>query len=967
MAELEKTKALIRSVLISEPAGIPMHRFRQDYKEITLQELPLLGYRNVEELCLGLRDVIRVQKTSNLLFGVSDSRTQHVEVLIANQKKKKRSRARANTNSYRGHSTSFHRSRSSHNPRPRSNSSPHISNQPQRAISYPPISSKHHSNPKRASTPPHSNFPRARNSNPNQRFSVFDRLRPVPPAKPTPRPTQELYSPPPARVLSSNRTVSFFSGDSLHSPLPTSPYSSSKNWSIPPNSPTWRHEYSDARTYSLTDLPNYARPGELIFVIGYFKGERRMEDRVLESGRVLKLNTLRFRIYKTLEFKNSVLCTFSFPNWAISTYNSPNQIKEGTWVKVYGTYDNSSIAVNYLEVYDDVTHEYDHIPVVAKSMSTLSINNKPPLLQDTAQNERSLSSASDTSVFTDSEITTAEEDESHDQGYSSPINPRVDFPPASSISPSNVPNEFYSRVKSISTLTHFYLILDDTNGVLENLTDRLTSLQQGIKPDSILIPGECKDLLCSAFNVTSSKWHRARFLNNYPRRSSTYAVSFIDLGEETQVPEGYIRPFHPEYLQLTAQALPCSLPLPKNMASDTQLIAFFRKIVSNIPLKTRVNKQHDNKFQVDLTTPDGKNIVSEIMSAFTDRNATFDNDTLRMVSHPDHFKFDINSELSPTDRQSEPFIDNYIPPNEPNRYSIAHNSFVDSLSPLQNDGLVYNKPTHINIPGPQADGYTIQSNSLSTHGPIAAPINQLSNGIRPPTRRLQSSLSISNYSGPLNIRPVMTSYSYDTKMRFPTSLASDLQKLVHFETLPITNNFEGIITSIISPDKFYIQNCERRKELAKFSSLLQFYGTVNKQSTLPTGSVIEFCLGLSRNKQWVRVQVQNWNSSRSEAQVLLLDYGTEETIHLGNLLKLATNHFQLPFQAILVKLDGIQPLDTTWTDSTISRFRNLTIDKVMRVYPKLPSPAIVLTDTTLSPSVDVHKLLISEGLAKASI
>ena len=970
MTHFEKQKALIRSVLMSASEGVPIEKFRHDYEEIVMERLSLYGYKNVEELCNALTDTIRIQRTSNstLLFAVSHSSTKHVEALISKQKKR---RPRTGTNGYRGPRNCI-----SLNPRSKTSPTPHFLHQQQRGT-HNTTSQRNPIDSKRSYELPNRTMPKPRTSTSNQRLSVWGRLGPAPSASPHPQP------PYPQRVV----TISPVEPPPpLCSPPP--PPHSSKSWIVPPNSPTWRHEYSHARTYPISDLSVYGKPGELIYVIGYFMGSRKMEDKVQESGRVLKSNTLQFRIYKspTPFLNDSILCTFCYPNWAINTYSSPNEIKEGVWVKVYGNYENSSkirIAVNYLQVFEDTNHEHTHAAGVETSLSGLSINNN-----NSSQNiDDGLSSASDTSVYTDSENDTTEEDGARDQRYFSPnVSAREEFPHSSAVSLREVPDTFSSRVKSISRLSHFYLVLEDVNGVLETLTESLTELYQSVKPDNVLIPGECKDLLCSAFNVTTSKWHRARFLNSYPKASSTYAVSFIDLGEDTQIPVGYIRPIHPEYLKLTAQAFPCTLKLHPHMTSDPQLISLFRKLVSDVSLKVHVSKKMENKLQVDLTTPDGKNIVSEIMSAFTDNNTTSRNISLKL----NHFNFNVNSH-----NQLTPPTKLYIPPvttptsnssttpqsnhsNQmvlngrqlvaPNYYPNPGNTFHSTL----------NLPPTVTapIPGPlpsntsiRHQNYIALSNPRLTLNLGAISNNNLSNGIRPPPVRLPVAQSpiISPFQ-PMPQRFMMMSYnnSYHPESNSPAAISPDLQNLVRYETLPIASHFEAVVTAIFSPDRFYVQNCANQSELCKLTAILQLYGNVNKKTSTSPTSVVELCLAYTSSKQWARVRVLSMSYHRSEARVLLLDYGTEEYVHMNNLLKLSHNHFQLPFQAILVKLDKVVPLASGWPDACISRFKDLALNKVMHAYPKLPFPSILLTDVTSRPHIDIHTMLISEGFAASS-
>ena len=988
MTDVEKTKALIRSVLLATPEGIPLTKFSQEYKEVTLQQLPSLGYKNVYELCYSLTDVIRIERSGNrqILFAVSHASTKHVEALIANQKKKKVSRPISN--GYYGglaHANGFHKSllsRGSHSHPPPPHYTQSSYRQPRRNNqTVPSMRSPAQDKPKRA-------------ADSNQGRSVWDRLgKPPTSSDPPVRQTTK-------RDTSPERVVSISPDDSLlTSP---SPPAASKKWAAPPNSPAWRHEYSQARNYPICELSSYARPGDLICVIGYFMGPRQVQERTLKTGRVLKLPVVSFPIHdSTFISSSSVSCAFKYPSWSIPTFNSPHQIPENTWLKVYGCYDDGQIAVSYLEVFGGVFKQTEFHSIV-NDLSSLSIAKSsssvtPP--QDSNREVRFVpsplsnhsSSPSDTSVYTDSGSYTTEEDEAGDQGYFSPApHGRVDFPPSSSLSLSSVPNEFSSRVKSISSITHFYLVMDENDGTLGNLTNTLTTLQQAIKPGNVLIPGQCKDLLCSAFNVTSSQWHRAKFLNNYPNGSSTYAVSFIDLGEETQVPVAYIRPFLPEFLQLSAQALLCSLPLPQEMVSDQQLVSLFRKLVSNVPLKTRVKKMSENKFQVDLTTQEEKNVVSEIMSAVTDRKNSLTS-LPNPVTRSDHPKFNLPlsgndvfspTEVSPRDVLIAPsipspvipgmlptvpitqlptstaptnnFNGHFLPNNRhligPNAYPIPRNAFMNNVNSAGNDKLPNKLTSYFNIPSPSPKP---ASPTVFTTPPTLSPVAfPFMFRIPPP---------LYSVIGPLQ-RPAAPHYSYaynqsPNLFSPPAPLDQELLQLIRHESLPITSSFKARVTSVFSIDRFYIQNCEKESELTKFVFSLQIYGKVNKKETATNAPVVEFCLAESRSKVWVRVQVKLLNMRSSEAQVFLLDYGTEETVPISSLLEISASNLQLPFQAISAKLGGTRSLIPN-LDSTVS-FKNLTNDKVLVAYPKLPSPSIVLVDTSVEPNRNINELLIS--------
>ena len=973
MTDVKKTKALIRSVLLSTPEGIPLTKFSQEYAEVTLQQLPSLGYKNVNELCSALTDVIRIERRGNsqFLFAVSVESTKHVESLIANQKKKKVSHHVSHYGGF-SHSNGFHRSLLSRNIR--SNPVP-ANRQPRRTNHYVP-------------TMRHSADEKLNRTEPNQGRSVWDRL-----GKPTSSDTPAKQTPS-NRDRSPERVVSV-SDDSLLTSL--SPPATSEKWDVPPNSPTWRYEYSQARTYPIREIPSYARPGDLIYVIGYFIGPRQVQERTLKSGRIIKLPVVSFPIYdSTFLSSNSVPCTFEYPSWSIPTYNSPHHIPEKTWLKVYGSYSDGKIAVSYLEVFGGVSKQND-VASVMNDMSSLSITNNSVTPPEDSKREVRLvpsplsnhsTSPSDTSVYTDSGSNTTEEDEAGDQGYFSPG--RTDFPHSNLLSTFNVPHEFSSRVKSISSITHFYLVIDENDGALDNLTNTLTTCQQSIKQGDVLIPGECKDLLCSAFNVTSSQWHRAKFLNDYPKGSSTYAVSFIDLGEETQVPVGYIRPFIPRFLKLSALALPCSLPLPQEMVSDQQLISLFRKLVWNVPLKTRVNKMSDNKFQVDLTTQDDMNIVSEIMSAFTDKKNSLTNQS-NNVTRPRNFTLNLpllgNDVYSPTEGlPPDILIPLSIPsPVVPGITPIVPVTQLPTPTAPTNNGHFFPNNGHTTAPKPSypkpQNRLMNHVNSTPNHKPPIQRTTYFSspspNAVSPIVFNSSPTLGTAVFHFPLRMsspypvtmpiqRPVTPSYGYNYNqypnlVSAPAPLAQELLQQIRYESLPKTYSFKARVTSILSLDKFYVQNIEKEKELTKLMFSLSIHGNVNKKETVPSAPV-EYCLAEVQSKEWVRVQVKYWSMRSMEAQVFLLDYGTEETVLINRLHEISPKNLQLPFQAIPAKLDGMTSSIPN-LDSAVY-FKNLTSDKVLVACPKLPSPSIVLVDTSVNPNKNINELLLSKSIAK---
>lgn len=92
--QLKSTKAMIRSVLISEKDGVAASRFMRDYREITGEQIPFrkFGHGSLEEFIRSIKDVVFVRTgiTGELTyFAVADDATAHIQKLVSKQKSKK--------------------------------------------------------------------------------------------------------------------------------------------------------------------------------------------------------------------------------------------------------------------------------------------------------------------------------------------------------------------------------------------------------------------------------------------------------------------------------------------------------------------------------------------------------------------------------------------------------------------------------------------------------------------------------------------------------------------------------------------------------------------------------------------------------------------------------------------------------------------------------------------------------------
>ena len=954
--EIKNIKALIRSVLLSEPEGVPMHRLRKDYEEITCQPLPYknLGFHSIEEMCHALNDVVRMQQVggSYVLYAVSDERTKHVEKLIANQKKKKKPHTLSSDRYGSHHLNNLSHNRFSHSRAfPKASSPPAYRYQPphphvptqnhQRTVSF-----AHRVQGSSESVSPVRSFTSS-NAAPNNiskpARSVWDRLGKSPQivtSSFTKEKTASFRSDVPRRVSNSDESRTISSSPPL-------PAAEKGEWIHPKSSAPYRHEYSESRTYSLPDLIKLARPRELVKVEGYFLGDRfRSDSRILRSGRKLNTEMVKLPLYHTTSKSSQhVTCCFSFPNWANATYKSPNDFIEGTKLKIIGEHQSDmsehNVLVQYVEVFQPESPPAELEGSVQLKMSSLAINTPTQPHKSTEHVRENYSSeASDTSVYTDSSRNTVE---SPDQGYSSPIPPPInsDFPPSSSLNPIKMPKEFSSSFRSIKNLKHFYLSANNESNdqsPLDALTFTLTSFHQSNYQPTPLIPTQCKDLLCSAYHQDSSSWHRAKFLENSSPSFSHFSILFIDLGEESQVPPNYLRSFPVQFLQMRAQAILCSLPLPPdlasdpNNASDPHLISIFRKLVSKGPLKIRLKNVVDGKYEVDITTASDANVLSEIMLAATNSNRN------SQTSIRSRNSSGIVSQISPTmfrpnGYAKDVFLPLFSPPP------------TNSSAPIPPEQLVpVSVPPVLSLPPRLHISTAIPSPQISP-SPLFSPLFQ------PP------SVPLKGYSYPQG--PITNAT--------PSKLPDELSKLVTFEPLPVSgsrNTFPVKITSINSPDKFYVQNYDKTQELTDLTSNIQFYCKANKQehSVYP---VLEFCLAECSPDEWARVQVISWNQTKLEARVFLLDYGSVKIVPLHKLLKLTANHLKLAFQAISVNLNGVSPVENSWSEDSLAYFKELTLDKAMWACHKHTN-SIVLVITGNGPDICIHERLISRGLAQAS-
>ena len=120
--------------------------------------------------------------------------------------------------------------------------------------------------------------------------------------------------------------------------------------------------------------------------------------------------------------------------------------------------------------------------------------------------------------------------------------------------------------------------------------------------------------------------------------------------------------------------------------------------------------------------------------------------------------------------------------------------------------------------------------------------------------------------------------------------------------------YDITVSTIYSPFCFYAQINDYLNEFFHFESQLQtFYQNVNTECRLlANGQIGENCVAkFSEDQQWYRAVVKEVNEKF--AKVFFVDYGNEDTVPLGQILKLDERFTQQPLMAIKCCLDGVKP------------------------------------------------------------
>ncbi|ELU14575.1 hypothetical protein CAPTEDRAFT_226977 [Capitella teleta] len=134
------------------------------------------------------------------------------------------------------------------------------------------------------------------------------------------------------------------------------------------------------------------------------------------------------------------------------------------------------------------------------------------------------------------------------------------------------------------------------------------------------------------------------------------------------------------------------------------------------------------------------------------------------------------------------------------------------------------------------------------------------------------------------------------------------------------------IAHSVDPCRFWVQLSEQTSRLQHLMNRLESVYTALGPSdmTLPEVDVhLVVCAKFSEDENWYRAQVLAVQGNKVHLQYV--DYGNDEWLTLDQIKQLKRAFLELPAQAVLCRLHGVEPRE--WTDNQLIKFEELTCDK----------------------------------------
>ncbi|XP_058155463.1 tudor domain-containing protein 1 [Dasypus novemcinctus] len=155
---------------------------------------------------------------------------------------------------------------------------------------------------------------------------------------------------------------------------------------------------------------------------------------------------------------------------------------------------------------------------------------------------------------------------------------------------------------------------------------------------------------------------------------------------------------------------------------------------------------------------------------------------------------------------------------------------------------------------------------------------------------------------------------------------SDLRSLQLRKAMEI----KGTVTEFKHPGDFYVQlySSEVLQYMNQLSASLKetYVNMVQEENYVPVKG--EVCVAkYTVDQTWNRVIIQDVDVLQKEAQVLYIDYGNEERIHINRILQLNRNIGSFPPCAIKCFVANVSPAEGTWSSDCIKTIKSLLLEQ----------------------------------------
>ena len=188
-------------------------------------------------------------------------------------------------------------------------------------------------------------------------------------------------------------------------------------------------------------------------------------------------------------------------------------------------------------------------------------------------------------------------------------------------------------------------------------------------------------------------------------------------------------------------------------------------------------------------------------------------------------------------------------------------------------------------------------------------------------------------------------------------MTSDLKKV----DLP-TGVFQLMVSEAVSPAEMYIQlgTQEMAGMLDKLSTDLQ--GKLGSPLASPPKVGSLCCAQFSADQCWYRAEVLSSMGTRCE--VRFIDYGNKDAVDLKNMTACPEELLSVPCLATRCGLAGVQSPSPTWSEASVSFFKQLTCDRLLeaKVASTDPIPLLKLRDAN-NTGLIVSQQMIQQGHA----